>query len=157
MDESNPNPAAFSELRSVTDLALRATKITAQAIGRSMAHLLVLELHLWLNLTETKDADKVPFLECPVSPTGLFGPAVEDIAEHFRATQKSPQAMRHFLPKRSSCAAAATQQPVKATPPAELLKLGQMPPTETPGTPAQDSDPIALSVFLIDGTGRGKG
>ncbi len=63
MDESNPNPAAFSELRSVTDLALRATKITAQAIGRSMAHLLVLERHLWLNLTEMKDADKVPFLE----------------------------------------------------------------------------------------------
>ncbi len=85
MDESNPNPAAFSELRSVTDLALRATKITAQAIGRFMAHLLVLERHLWLNLTEMKDADKVPFLESPVSPTSLFGPAVEDIAEQHRS------------------------------------------------------------------------
>ncbi len=37
MDESRPDPAAFKELRSATDLALRATKATAQAIGRSNA------------------------------------------------------------------------------------------------------------------------
>ncbi len=37
MDESNPNPAALNELRSATDLALHAIKMTAQAIGRSMA------------------------------------------------------------------------------------------------------------------------
>ncbi len=59
MDESNPNPAAFRELRSVTNLALHATKMTAQADQQR---------HLWLNLTEMKDADKVPFLESPVSP-----------------------------------------------------------------------------------------
>ncbi len=35
--ESSLNPAAFNELRSVTDLALRTTKMTDQAIGRSMA------------------------------------------------------------------------------------------------------------------------
>ncbi len=46
MDESNPNPAAFSELRSATDQALRTTKMTAQAIGRSMPSLVVLERHL---------------------------------------------------------------------------------------------------------------
>ncbi len=85
MDESNPNPAAFNELHSATDLALRATKMTAQAIGRSMASLVVLERHLWLNLTKTKDADKVPFLDSPVSPTGLFCPEVEG----FTAAQKS--------------------------------------------------------------------
>ncbi len=108
MDESNPNPAAFSKLRSTTDLALQATKMTAQVIGRSMASLVVLKRHLWLNLTEIKDADKVPFLDFPVSPTGLFGPAVEGIAERFTAAQKSSQAMRHFLPKRSSSAAASS-------------------------------------------------
>lgn len=32
----------------------------AQAIGRSMANLVVLERHLWLNLTEIKDMDKLP-------------------------------------------------------------------------------------------------
>ncbi len=72
MDESGPVPAAFKELRSATDLALRATKTTAQAIGRSMASLVVLERHFWLNLTEIKEADKVPFLDSPVSSTGLF-------------------------------------------------------------------------------------
>ncbi len=53
-----------------TDLALRATKSTAQAIGRSVASLVVLERHLWLTLTEIKDADKVSFLDAPISPSG---------------------------------------------------------------------------------------
>ncbi len=47
IDESEPDPATLRELRSATDLALRATKTTAQAIGRSMASLVVLERHLW--------------------------------------------------------------------------------------------------------------
>ncbi len=34
IDESEPDPATLRELRSATDLALRATKTTAQAIGR---------------------------------------------------------------------------------------------------------------------------
>lgn len=38
----------FKGLRSTTDLALNATKVS----------LVVLELHLWLNLTEIKDADR---------------------------------------------------------------------------------------------------
>ncbi len=44
--ESKPNPAAFNELRSLTDLALLATKMKDQAIGRSMVSLVVLECHL---------------------------------------------------------------------------------------------------------------
>ncbi len=64
-----------------------ATKMTAQTIGRSMASLVQLERYLWLNLTEMKDADKVPFLDSPVSPTGLFGPAVEGFAKRFKTKQ----------------------------------------------------------------------
>ncbi len=82
-----------------------------------MASLVVFEHHVWLNLTEMKDADKVK--------TRMFGPAVEGFAERFTAAQKSSQAMQHFLPKRSSSAAASSrtkmapaQQPAKATPPA---------------------------------------
>ncbi len=102
---------------------LQGTKVTAQAIRRSMASLVVLERHLWLNLTEIKEADKASFLDSPVSPTGLFGPAIEGFAEHFTAAQKSSQAMRHFLPKCSSSVNATsrpkpapTQQPAKPTP-----------------------------------------
>ncbi len=58
-----------------------------------MASLVVLERFLWLNLTEMKDADKVPFLDSLVSPTSLFGPAVEGLAECFTTAQKSSQAM----------------------------------------------------------------
>ncbi len=123
IDESEPDPATLRELRSATDLALRATKTTAQAIGRSMASLVVLERHLWLTLMEIKDADKVPFLDAPISPNGLFGPAVEGFAERFTEAQKVSQAMQHFLPKRSSSAAAPsrpkpapTKQPAKPAP-----------------------------------------
>ncbi len=69
--------ASLRYLRSVTDLALRATKATAQAIERSMSSLIVLERHLWLMMTEMKEADLVPFLDALVSSGGLFGPAVE--------------------------------------------------------------------------------
>ncbi|KAL1257982.1 hypothetical protein QQF64_011226 [Cirrhinus molitorella] len=46
-------------------------RTTAQAMGRSMASLVVLERLLWLSLTEIKEADKVPFLDAPISPTSL--------------------------------------------------------------------------------------
>ncbi len=118
-DEFNPNPTAFKKLHSATDLAQCATKMTAQAICRSMASLMVLERHLWLNLMEMKDADKVPFLDSPVSPTSLFGPAVEGFAERFTAEQKSSQAMWHFLPKHSSSAAASSRPKMVPTKPAK--------------------------------------
>ncbi len=41
-------------------MALRATKATTQAIGRSMSSLIVLERHLWLTMMEIKEADKFP-------------------------------------------------------------------------------------------------
>ncbi len=83
-----------------------------------MASLVVLERHLWLTLTEIKDADGVSFLDSPISPSGLFGPAVEGFAERFTEAQKASQAMRHFLPKRSSRRprTAPTQQPAKPAP-----------------------------------------
>ncbi len=65
-------------------------------------------------------ARALSFLDAPISPSGLFGPAVKGFAERFTEAQKASQAMRHFLPKRSSPAAAQsrprtapTQQPVK--------------------------------------------
>ncbi|KAL0168644.1 hypothetical protein M9458_036866, partial [Cirrhinus mrigala] len=110
MDESGPDLTEFKDLCSVTDLA-------------SKASLVVLECHIWLTFTEIKNTDKVPFLDSPVSPTGLFRPAVEGFAKHFTAAQKSSLAMRHFLPKRSSSSAASshpkpapTQQPAKPVP-----------------------------------------
>ncbi|KAL1272004.1 hypothetical protein QQF64_031020 [Cirrhinus molitorella] len=62
----------------------------------------------------------------------LFGPAVEGFAERFTAAQKSSQAMRHFLPKRSNSSSAAVSsrprtapftQPPKAAPPPPAVAL----------------------------------
>lgn len=64
-----------------------------------MASHVVLERHLWLMLTEIKEADKVPVLNATISPTGLFGPTVEGFAglealpaEKSRLLVRSPKA-----------------------------------------------------------------
>ncbi len=76
LDEQGPDPEIFRELRSATDLALRATKMTSQSTGRAMGSLVVLDRHLWLTLMDMKDAEKAVLLNAPVSPSGLFGSSV---------------------------------------------------------------------------------
>lgn len=78
----------------------------------------------------SKEADKDPFLDTPISPAGLFRPAVEGFAERFTVLQKSSQAMKHLLAKRPDSRSSftrpkptPTQQPVKATPPATQTAL----------------------------------
>ncbi len=122
-EEAGLDAASLRDLRSMTDLALRSTKVTTHAIGLSMSSLIVLERHLWLTMTEIKEADKVPFLDAPVLSGSLFGPAVEGFAERFTEAQKSSQAMRHFLPKCTIFSAASsrprpapTQQTAKPMP-----------------------------------------
>ncbi len=61
-EEAGLDSASLRDLRSMTDLALRATKATAQAIGHSMSSLIVLERQIWLTMTKMKEADKVPDL-----------------------------------------------------------------------------------------------
>ncbi len=60
MDKAGPDPAAFRELCSATDLALCATKTMAQAFCRSIANLVVLECQLWLTLTEIMECVQCP-------------------------------------------------------------------------------------------------
>ncbi len=99
----------MQELRTATDLALRATKVTARALGQTMSTLVVQERHLWLTLADMREADKHRFLDSPISQAGLFGEAVEDFAQQFSAAQKQTEAFRHILPRRS--AAVSTPPP----------------------------------------------
>ncbi len=108
-EEAGLDSASLRDLRSMTDLALRATKATAQAIGRSMSSLIMLECHLWLTITEMKEAVKVPFLDTQLSSGSLFGPAVEGFAECYTEAQKTSQAMRHFLSKCTSSSSATSR------------------------------------------------
>ncbi|XDV16130.1 hypothetical protein PO909_015969 [Leuciscus waleckii] len=120
LDEEGPDAICVPDLRSATDLALRATKSAAQAIGRTMASLTVSERHLWLTLSEMAESERTAFLDAPLSATGLFGSSVKDFAERFAEVQKASQAMKHFLPKRSSSAAGRAKPSAQSSQPQPL-------------------------------------
>ncbi len=76
-----------------------ATKRAAQSVGKAMGFMVVLQRHLWLNLADLKDADRKVLLNAPVTPSGLFGDAVE--SERFAEAQKRAKAMSHVMPRRA--------------------------------------------------------
>ncbi len=94
-------PDAVNDLRAATDFTLMATKRAAQAIGRAMGFMVVQQRHLWLTLADLRDADRKVLLNAPISPSGLFGDAVESIVERFSEAQKHAKAMSHVMPRRS--------------------------------------------------------
>ncbi len=144
-----------------------------------MAGLVVLERHLWLTLTEIEDADKVSFLDAPISPSGLFGPAVKGFAERFTEAQKhrrhhrlcdtscqvlqlsscseSPQDCADSA-AREACTCHFRPSACQDSADARAFTLSQTPPlSEAPGPPTQDNvGPCASGVLLICRTGRGE-
>ncbi len=96
--ESSTDPGLMQELRTATDFALRATKITARSLGKAMSTMVVQERHLWLNLVEMKDVDKARFLDAPISQAGLFGDTVEGFAQQFSVVQQQTEAIQHTCP-----------------------------------------------------------
>ncbi|KAL0187588.1 hypothetical protein M9458_014687, partial [Cirrhinus mrigala] len=102
LHEGVPDPELLHELRSVTDYDLRATKVTAQALGRAMSTMVVQERHLWLNLAEMRDAEKVRFLDTPISQASLFGETVEEFARQFSTVKQQTEAIKHILPRRAA-------------------------------------------------------
>ncbi len=102
MDEGTGlTPEAVKELRRATDLALRATKYTARAVGCSMAGSVAAERHLWLNLTEIREKEKVFLLDAPILQSGLFGEAVSSVVEKFRSAKTQSAALKQFMPRRT--------------------------------------------------------
>ncbi len=138
LHEGGHDPGVLSELRTATDLALRATKVTARSLGRAMSTMVVQERHLWLCLADMKEVDKARFLNAPVSQTGLFGDAVENFAQQFSAAQKQTEAIRHILPRRA--AAASTRPP--AAVPRSTRRRGR-PPATAPAPAQQTQQPPA--------------
>ncbi len=82
--EGSTDPGLMQELRTETDFALRATKVTARSLGKAMSTMVVQERHLWLNLAEMKDIDKARFLDAPISQGGLFGDRPQSARRHGR-------------------------------------------------------------------------
>ncbi|XDV36841.1 hypothetical protein PO909_006557 [Leuciscus waleckii] len=85
-------PEMMQELRSVTDYALQATKVTEghrlQALGWAMSTLVVQEHNLLLNLMEIRDAEKVH----------LFRDTVEVFAQPLLAVKKQMEPIKPILP-----------------------------------------------------------
>ncbi len=127
LHEGGHDLAVLHELRAATDLALRATKVTAQSLGRAMSTLVVQERHLWLCLTDMKEQEKVQFLNAPVSQTGLFGDAVQSCAQQLSAAQKQTEAIKHIMHRRKPAAStpAAAPQPAccRGRPPGGIVEL----------------------------------
>ncbi|KAI2661618.1 Transposon Ty3-G Gag-Pol polyprotein [Labeo rohita] len=108
--------ADIAEVRRTADLALRATKETARAIGRSMAALVAAERHLWLTLSDMKEKDRVFLLDAPLSPSGLFGDSVNSVVDRYQEARKQAAAFQRFLPLRHPAReAAGREQPRPST------------------------------------------
>ncbi len=133
LHEGGADPGVLQELRTATDLALRATKVTARALGQTMSMLVVQERHLWLTLADMRESDKHRFLDSPISQAGLFGEAVEDFAQQFSAAKKQTEAFCHILPRRS--AAVSSTLPPAAAPPS-ARRRGR-PPAASTSAPAR--------------------
>lgn len=99
-DGQGLSPDEVAELRRTTDLALRATKQAATAMGRSMAAMVVTERHLWVDLADLEKKEKGFLLDAPVSPSELFGTSVETVVEKFREAKARSAAFETFIPRR---------------------------------------------------------
>ncbi|KAI2653751.1 Lamina-associated polypeptide 2, isoform alpha [Labeo rohita] len=95
------SPDEVAELRRTMDLALRATKQAATAMGRSMGAMVVTERHLWVNLADLGKKERGFLLDAPVSHSELFGASVETVVEKFREARMRSAAFKTFIPRRS--------------------------------------------------------
>jgi len=101
MDEgSGITPEAVKELCKATDLALRATKHTARAIGCSMAGAIAAEHHLWLNLMEIHDKERFSSWTPQFLNLDCLGEVVNTVVDKFRAAKSQSAALRQFMPRR---------------------------------------------------------
>ncbi len=137
MDEGTGlTPEAVKELRRATDLALRATKHTARAVGRSMAASVAAERHLWLNLTEIREKEKVFLMDAPISQSGLFGEVVSAVV--FRSVKTQSAALKQFMPRRARD---------YSTPSSSVSREQSLPRKEPPSGGAQATRPSPTTVW----------
>ncbi len=130
LHEGDADPGVLQELRTATDLALRATKVTARALGQTMSTLVVQERHLWLTLADMRESDKHRFPRPAYSAKRW-----RILPQQFSATQKQTEAFHHILPRRS--AAVSTPPPAAAPPSARRRGRPPAASTSAPARPQQ--------------------
>lgn len=87
------------ELRRATDLSLRLTRCSSQAVGRAMGAAVATQRSLWLSLAQLSEREKAPLLDAPVSAEGVFGDAVGTMTAKFEVEQKSREAFMAWMPR----------------------------------------------------------
>lgn len=101
MHEGSANRGLMQKLCTVTDLALPVTKVTAGSQGQTMSTLGVKEHHLWLNLAEMREVDKICFLLH--LPDRLIRQRCH-FTQQFSALQQQMKAIKHILPRQGTAA-----------------------------------------------------
>ncbi|MGH0179287.1 UNVERIFIED_CONTAM: hypothetical protein FKN15_001963 [Acipenser sinensis] len=92
-----PEPVA-SELRLVSGTLLQISGFQGQALGRSLAGLIVAQRQLWLSQARVPDMDKSALLNAPISPGHTFGPAGEEILQCSHKEREASRQVASMLP-----------------------------------------------------------
>ncbi len=116
LHEGGHDLAVLHELRAETDLALRATKVTAQSLGRAMSTLVVQERHLWLCLADMKEKVSSWMLPChrPASSATLSRALPSSSRQHRSRLRRS----------NTSCAGGNLLLPPRLQPLSLLVAVG---------------------------------
>ncbi|MGH0166413.1 UNVERIFIED_CONTAM: hypothetical protein FKN15_050764 [Acipenser sinensis] len=96
-----PRPVA-TELRLLSSTLLQVSGLQGQALGRSLASLVVARRQLWLSQARVPDADKAALLDVPISTGHTFGPAVEEILQRSHQEREVSRQVAALLPPRAS-------------------------------------------------------
>ncbi|MGH0126228.1 UNVERIFIED_CONTAM: hypothetical protein FKN15_026827 [Acipenser sinensis] len=91
-----PEPVA-TELHLLSGTLLQISGLQGQALGQSLASLIVAHRQLWLSQARVPDADKAP-LDVPTSPGHTFGPAVEEILQRSHQESEAFRQVALLLP-----------------------------------------------------------
>lgn len=89
-------PESVEVLCRTTDLALRATKQTAAAIGHAMA---AMERYLWINQVVIGMKENDFLLDALLPPAGLFGTSIEVAVDKFREAKAQSATWRKSIPR----------------------------------------------------------
>ncbi|KAJ8009685.1 hypothetical protein DPEC_G00094080 [Dallia pectoralis] len=88
----------LADISRLSGAILHLNQAHAVCAGGTMATAVVTQRHLWLSLSSLKECQKAALLNAPVSPTGLFGEAVETATLAFKKVEEDRMLLSRHLP-----------------------------------------------------------
>ncbi|MGH0144675.1 UNVERIFIED_CONTAM: hypothetical protein FKN15_043475 [Acipenser sinensis] len=87
------------ELRLISRMLLRLSKLLSQATGWSMAALVAARRQLWFSQARLTERNKAALLDASITPGHTFGPAVDDLLLRSKAAREATKAFSDLPPK----------------------------------------------------------